>query len=78
MITKKVQKKGKKTATLKRFELWHSREQGYSFFPAGNESARALLPTDARRIKVIQAKSWEEAQTKKHRYLALEPYKPAQ
>jgi len=34
-----------------------------------------MLDARARRIKVIRAKSWEDAQKQKHRYLRLEPYK---
>ena len=58
-----------------RYELWKSAKEGYSFFPEKNDSARRLLPSDATLVTVIVATSWEEAQTKKHEYLGLEPYK---
>jgi hypothetical protein len=66
----------KETHVSDRYELWKSAKEGYSFFPEGNDSARRLLPSDATLVTVIVARSWEEAQTKKHEYLGLEPYKP--
>jgi hypothetical protein len=76
MIKRKARKKLKGPSTLKRFELWYSRNAGYSFFPENNKSARSMLPAGAQLVKVVRAKTWEEAQTKKHQHLRLEPYKP--
>jgi hypothetical protein len=56
-------------------ELWIS-ESGYSFFPEENESARRLLESNAKLVKIIEAATWEEACAKKHAFLGWEPYKP--
>jgi hypothetical protein len=61
--------------TLRKFELWES-STGHDFFPAENDSARKLLDSDARLVKVFEAASWEEAQAMHHEFLGLEPYVP--
>jgi hypothetical protein len=77
MIKKKSgSKAGRKAIALKRFELWRSPKGRYTFFPEDNASARSTLSPDARKVKIIRAKNWDEAQAKKHEYLGLEPYKP--
>lgn len=63
----------------KRYELWWSEiEESHSFFPEDNKSARNLLAEDAILEWSIEASSWIEAQTKRHQYQGLEPYKPMQ
>ena len=63
---------------LTKYELWEDQERNYSFFPEDNDSARDLLPKSAKLIWVVEAASWEEAQSKKHEYLGWEPYKPTE
>ena len=62
-----------KLQTPQRYELWYSSKEGHSFFPETNETARKLLSADSKLVTVIVADSWEDAQTKKHDYLGLEP-----
>ncbi len=57
-----------------KYELWKEAD-GYSFFPEGNASARALLASDALLIWTVEAADWDNAQTKKHEFLGWEPYK---
>jgi hypothetical protein len=61
---------------ITKYELWYSKEEGYSFFPEDNQVARDTLPSDAEFVWATHATSWEEAQTKKHEYLGWEKYKP--
>ena len=49
----------------KKCELWFSEENGYSFFPEENESARRLLTPSCKLIWDCEAKSWGDASTKK-------------
>jgi len=58
-----------------KYELWKE-PNAYSFFPESSASARALLTADARLIWTVDARDWNEAQTKKHEFLGWEPYKP--
>lgn len=60
-----------------KYELWESIEGGgYSFFPADNASARALLEPDDRLIWTVEANSWEEASQAQYNYLGWGQYKP--
>jgi len=60
-----------------KYELWESIEGGgYSFFPADNASARALLEPDDRLIWTVEANSWEEASQAQYNYLGWGHYHP--
>ena len=58
-----------------RYELWED-DEGLSFFPDNNDSARRLLGAEARLVWECRAKSWEEAQALKHEHLGWDPYVP--
>ncbi len=65
-----------------KYELWVSEGDGaaeavsYSFFPEENESARQMVETDARLLKIFKAEDWNDACTQKHAFLGWEPYEP--
>jgi hypothetical protein len=58
-----------------KYELWKS-GNSYSFFPENDTTLRGLLDADAKRLTVIEAETWEDAQRLKHEFLGWEPYKP--
>lgn len=61
------------------YELWSSEQEGsYSFFPVDEsmENKRPPLANDAKLVWVIEARSSEEANALKHKYLGWEPYIP--
>jgi hypothetical protein len=58
-----------------KYELW-SEEDGYSFFPEDNESARRLLGSKAKLIWTVEAATWDEARTKQHEFLGWDRYDP--
>ena len=65
-----------------KYELWVSEGDetaggvSYSFFPEENASARQMLETDARLLKIFEAEDWNDACTQKHAFLGWEPYEP--
>ena len=75
---KKPPRKRRSNPSLKptmRYELWHSASEGcHTFFPANQ--CPADLGADARLIWTVEAATWEEAQTAKHAFLGIEPYRP--
>lgn len=63
-------------ASLIRYELWEE-EGSLSFFPETHASFRAMLGPNARLVWSCTARTWEEAQTKKHEHLGWGPYVPS-
>jgi len=61
------------------WELWEFEDCGTSciaFFPASNDSARALLGPSARLTWTVEAESYNAAMAAQHRHLGWEPYVP--
>jgi hypothetical protein len=58
-----------------RYELRHSASEGCHTFFLANQRPPDLT-SDARFIWAVEAATWEEAQTAKHEFLGLEPYRP--
>lgn len=56
-----------------RYELWEDGD-GLVFFPETSDSFRAMLSPDARMVWSCSARSWEEAQARKHEHLGWGPY----
>ncbi len=59
-----------------KYELWSSAtESSETFFPADNNSVKAILAPDAKLICVIEATSWNEAQQKRYDLMGWGKYK---
>lgn len=57
-------------------ECWSSHSEGCDcFFQADNQSARQMLPSDAKLLFVIEAASWNEAQQKRYDLMNWGHYK---
>lgn len=57
-----------------KYELWSSATEGSeTFFPADNNSVKAILAPDAKLVCVIEATSWNEAQQKRYDFMLCVP-----